>query len=141
FRSFGSIVVSSNLLAWTITLHMILALLIVAISIYTYFQARVLRESNILPSRSAGPVIFFAVITLLISIVQIIIGTEVREQIDFVASTMAGLARSEWVSKLDIFFNIHRDLAVLVVFSNLILFFLVRSRYVMGSYQFKFISY
>src|SRR5690606_13456531 len=89
---FGSIVVSTNLLAWTITLHMILALLIVAISIYTYYQARVLRERNILPSRSAGPVKFFAVITLLISIVQIIIGTEVREQIDFVASTMAGLA-------------------------------------------------
>lgn len=138
---FGSIVVSTNLLAWTITVHMIVALLILAISIYTYFQARTLRDRTILSSRPAGPVKFFAVITLLISIVQIIIGTEVREQIDFVASTMTDLKRSEWVSKLDIFFDLHRDLAVLVVFSNLILFFLVRSRYVLGSYQFKFITY
>src|SRR5690606_37990798 len=76
---FGSIVVSTNLLAWTITVHMITALLILAISIYTYFQARVLRDRTILSSRSAGPVKFFAVVTLLISIVQIIIGTEVRE--------------------------------------------------------------
>src|SRR5690606_20891189 len=118
------IVVSTNLLAWTITVHMILALLILGISIYSYFQAKTLRDRSVLPSRSAGPVRFFAVVTLLISIIQIIIGTEVREQVDAIASTMADLNRSEWVSKLDTFFNIHRDLAILVVFSNLILFFL-----------------
>src|SRR5690606_19580204 len=44
----GSIVVSTNLTPWVITVHMLLALVILAISIYTYFQARVARDRSIL---------------------------------------------------------------------------------------------
>src|SRR5690606_42008119 len=42
----GSVVVSTNLTPWVITIHMVLALVILLIAIYTYFQARVVRRSE-----------------------------------------------------------------------------------------------
>jgi cytochrome c oxidase assembly protein subunit 15 len=137
----GSIVVSTNLLAWTVTVHMILALVILAISIYTYFLARVLRDRGILPSRSAGPVKFFALTVVIITLIQVVLGTEVREQIDAISTLMDNLNRSEWVSKVGIYFDVHRDLALLVLFSNVILFLMIRSRYPLNGLQFKYISY
>ena len=50
----GSIVVSTNLVAWIVTLHMLIALGIVAISIYTYFYARLLRDRQLLDNKAAG---------------------------------------------------------------------------------------
>lgn len=138
---FGSIVVSTNLLSWTITIHMILAFIILAVSIYTYFLARVLRDRQVLASRSAGPVRFFAIFMLLVTLVQVVLGTEVRERIDTISSSMDYLSRADWVAKVGMPFNIHRDLAILVFFGNVVLFFLVRGRYVLNGWQFKYITY
>ncbi|WP_423146863.1 COX15/CtaA family protein [Rubrolithibacter danxiaensis] len=135
----GSIVVSTNLLAWLVTVHMLLALLILAIAIYTYFNAKILRARNILPSKSAGLIKIFAVLVLIITVIQIILGTEVRELIDMVSSVNP--VRSEWLSEVGFTFNVHRDLAMLVVLGNIVLFFFIRSRYPINGLQYKYIIY
>ncbi|MCL4638742.1 MULTISPECIES: COX15/CtaA family protein [Olivibacter] len=129
----GSIVVSTNLLAWVITVHMLLALVILAISIYTYFQAKVLRDSSLLINRGNKSAKLLALVVLVLIVVQVILGTTVREEIDFIASSSDN--RAEWVSKLSNYFNYHRDIAIGVFVLCLLLFFLVRTRYAHKSVQ------
>lgn len=134
----GSIVVSTNLLGWVVTVHMLVALLILAISIYTYFCARFLVGSNQQLSFNIqdNKVKLLAIAVLFITTVQVALGTEVREQIDVIASST--LSRSEWVSNVGFNFNLHRDLALLVVASNIFLFWMIKRRYIANELPFKY---
>lgn len=131
----GSIVVSTNLVTWIITIHMLLALLILAISIYTYFQAIVLRDSTLLINRGSRWPRVIAFTVLLLTVFQVILGTGVREEIDAIADTFKMNDRSEWITKLGLIFHYHRDFSVLVFCLNLLLFFVVRTRYAHKSEQ------
>ncbi|HYK77792.1 MAG TPA: COX15/CtaA family protein [Daejeonella sp.] len=135
----GSIVVSTNLMPWLITLHMLLAIAILAICIATYFKARILRDRHLLTSTPTKYVKIWAMVAMLLTVVQILLGTTVREQVDALAVAMNNLNRSEWVSNLGITFDIHRDLAILVLIVNIVLFVMVRARYVMKGHQFKYV--
>ncbi len=137
----GSIVVSTNLLAWTITIHMILAFAIVAISIYTYFYARSLRNREMLSQKFSWPVKLLAGFALILTMIQVVLGTGVREQIDAIAETMNYFDRSSWVAKLGAVFSVHRDLAIVVVVVNAFLFFLIRNTYPNTGYQIRFSGY
>ncbi len=92
---------------------MLLALAILGISIYTYFQARILRERNLLPSKPAGVVKAVVMLLLILTVIQIVLGTGVREQIDTVSDSL-DLVRADWVSKIGAVFDYHRDLAIAV---------------------------
>ncbi|RZK72645.1 MAG: heme A synthase, partial [Pedobacter sp.] len=106
----GSIVVSTNLMQWVVTVHMLLALVILAISIYTYSYAKQLhKEPSVIMYRIAW-LKGFLFFTLAVSIAQIILGTEVREAIDVIAKSLA--ARNTWISKVDSIFSYHRDFAI-----------------------------
>lgn len=136
----GSIVVSTNLLAWVVTIHMLIAVAILAISIYTYFLARVWRNRNLLENQKPGLLKAITIFAVIITLVQITLGTTVREQIDAISSAMNDLNRSEWVSKVGINFLLHRDLAVLVIIINAIIFIMIRRKYNLTGNQFKYIS-
>ena len=136
----GSIVVSTNLISWVVTIHLLVAFTILAISTYTYFQAKVWRNRHILTNRSEPYLRGFAVFAIILTLVQIIFGANVREQVDVIALNMNGLGRDEWVTKLGLNFDIHRNLAIAVILINVILFVAVRSRYLLNGHQFKFIS-
>ncbi|HEY1009392.1 MAG: COX15/CtaA family protein [Daejeonella sp.] len=137
----GSIVVSTNLLAWVVTVHMLIAVAILAISIYTYYEARALRDKSVLTDISPRWVMPLLYAGLVLTLIQITIGTEVREQIDAISSTYAELNRSEWVSQVGEKFVYHRDLAILVIIVNVLSFIAIRKRYPVGGYQYKYISY
>ncbi len=124
----GSIVVSTNLMAWVVTVHMLLALAIVAISIYTYFDAKHFAQ-NVNASKSPLLIRLLALGVLVLTIVQITLGTEVREQVDAIATAMNNLNRAEWLSKTGVIFNFHRDIAVLVLGLNFLLFRFVHRKY------------
>ena len=80
----GSIVVSTNLLPWMVTVHMMPALAIVAMLIYIVCkstnedEALVVRKEN----RMLNGIIATCIVLLL---TQIILGTQVREAIDSIA--------------------------------------------------------
>ena len=125
----GSIVVSTNLMQWVVTVHMLLALVILAISIYTYNYAKQLhKEPSVIMYRIAW-LKGFMFFTLAVSIAQIILGTEVREAIDVIAKSLLFNERNTWISKLGSVFNYHRDLAILVVISNGIIYKMVIDRF------------
>ncbi|WP_419699872.1 COX15/CtaA family protein [Mucilaginibacter sp. NFX135] len=122
----GSIVVSTNLVAWIVTVHMLLALAILAILIYTYHRAKVLDTKKI----NTGTLVYIiTLLALVASIFQIAFGTEVREQVDAVAAHFQGGYRNNWISSVGDIFTHHRDMAVLVLVLNIMLYALIRKNF------------
>jgi len=113
---FGSIVVATNLLPWTITLHMFTALLIVAI------QVIIIRKSGRSKFRYKSGKLFswMVVLSMIMTIVQIYLGTQVRQQIDVIAETAE--VRTTWVDNLDVKFLIHRSFSWALLLINFLLF-------------------
>ena len=134
----GSIVVSTNLVAWIVTVHMLIALAILAISITTYHIAKVQGRYRV----QSKPIV--AIITLLVlamSILQITFGTEVREKIDAVANHLEGGYRDSWVTRAGEIFSQHRDMALIVLVLNVILYVLIRKGFNRHSVQQQLMSF
>lgn len=123
----GSIVVSTNLLAWMITVHMLLAILILAVSIFTYHHVKSQNIGRTSDSAVLG-LKFITVIGLIVSLFQIVIGTEVRETVDAVQSKFPELKRGEWLDEVGRIFIEHRQWALAVVVVNVLLFIMIRRK-------------
>lgn len=106
----GSIVVSTNLMDWMITIHMLLALVIVCLLIYVYHRSKASLDA--FSSSRVGPLKWLTLICLALTLVQIVLGTQVREAIDLLAKT---LERSEWIANLGLSFYIHRSYSLLLL--------------------------
>lgn len=108
----GSFVVSTNLTPWTITVHMLLAMVIVAMLIY------LMNESSDGQS-FVSPVGFWLVIACMtVLLIQIVLGTQVREAIDRVALIAA---RNQWIQDIHADLLIHRSFSWIVGVLHLIL--------------------
>lgn len=125
----GSIVVSTNLMQWVVTLHMLLALLILGISIYTYYYAKHLDKADTIIIYKTNWLKGFMAATFVLSIVQVVLGTEVREQIDVISKALNFSNRADWVMKVGEYFNYHRDLAILVFVCNIVVYKMIKDRF------------
>lgn len=123
----GSIVVSTNLLAWMITVHMLLAILILAISIYTYHCVKA-KKNRFSSQKSIWDLKLVTLLAIVVSLVQIIIGTEVRETVDAVQSEFPELRRADWLNEVGRIFLEHKQLALAVIAVNILLFLLIKRR-------------
>ncbi len=123
----GSIVVSTNLTPWVITIHMLLALVIVCISIYTYFVATSYRNKSILINHTAKSVKLIALLSLILLTVQVVIGTGVRESIDHLGAI--DNIRSTYIERSGQVFEIHRWLAYGSLIFIVGLYFIIRTRF------------
>ena len=112
----GSSVVASNLKPVMITLHMLLALVIVALLIYTIarsqrdFLSRI--DTRLLPDKFKTVLIAAMIMTLL----QVAMGTQVREAVDFIAR--ANIERQYWRNDFPVIFYIHRSFSSIILFTN-----------------------
>ena len=118
----GKTVVDSNLAPHKITIHMVMALVIVALLI---FQIVITQEktSEIKKDKTFQYLILF---TLGLSLFQIILGTQVRQLID-AQIKLVGDEPSLWLSSPTVIFYIHRSMSILVLLSNIVLFWRNRS--------------
>jgi cytochrome c oxidase assembly protein subunit 15 len=121
----GSIVVSTNLLEGMITLHMFLAIVQVLLMAFTAEIARKTYsqepQGTLQISKNLWALLW---ITMLLSFGQVLLGTQVREQIDAVAREIGN--RSAWVEKLDYRFYVHRSYSLLLLALNVFLLFKLR---------------
>ncbi len=134
----GSIVVSTNLVPWIVTVHMILALIILAICIATYHMARVYGKHKLNISPITHVAMLFA---LILSVLQIVFGTSVREKIDAVSSRLQGGYRGDWINNVGVIFSEHRDIAILVLLINVALYALIRAGFSRHSLQQQIMSF
>ena len=103
----GSFVVSSNLTPWTITVHMFLALVIVALLIYLVHVSTPRKEEV---DTATG--VWWVIACIAVLLVQILLGTQVREAIDNVSRVVA---REQWIAALGTEFTIHRSFSWIVL--------------------------
>jgi cytochrome c oxidase assembly protein subunit 15 len=129
----GSLVVSTNLLPVMVTIHMGLALLIVALLLYAAHRARwasaeqQLKQQLELETLGGQADEEVATTTglrwllwgaLVLTFGQIILGTQVREEIDQIAAAAGYAQRATWIDKLGSVFESHRTLSAIVVLVN-----------------------
>ena len=107
---FGSIVVASNLVPWTITIHMLLALIIIGLQIYFIREISPTQSKKLPQSKLEFYLIW---ICLGVTFYQMFLGTQVRESIDEL--TALGITRERWTAELGVMFYIHRSFSWLVL--------------------------
>lgn len=107
----GKLVVDGNLIPGSITIHMMGALTIVAVLLLILGLNTNFKE--VYPSKSFSAIL---ILVIMMSILQIIVGTQVREQIDLLNEL--GLSRSTWIESLNWQFYFHRSFSLLVLAAN-----------------------
>ncbi|TKC07540.1 COX15/CtaA family protein [Pedobacter frigoris] len=125
----GSIVVSTNLMPWIVTVHMLLALVILAILVYTYNYTQQLHRQTTVVMAKVNWLKVIIFVAILGSVFQIVLGTEVREAIDAIAKNLQYTGRAKWVEMVGKTFSYHRDLAMFVLILNIIIYKLVKDRF------------
>lgn len=114
----GATVVFSVLSPVKITTHMIAALINVAVLIYTIYLAKGNKAYFTKYDRSFY---IFAWITMILSLIQIGLGTQVRQFID--EQTRNGIVDvALWLETPDVNFYVHRTFSFVIFFANLYLF-------------------
>ena len=115
---FGSIVVSTNLTPWTITVHMFIAIAIVVMLLYLYHVTR--GVSQVRPDMG---MVVLTCASLLLLLIQVFFGTEVRAAVDGIS---AYLPRSVWLENAGVDFVIHRSFSWTVLTVNAFLWWKFR---------------
>ncbi|GAA0879753.1 hypothetical protein GCM10009119_27220 [Algoriphagus jejuensis] len=119
----GSIVVSTNLLAWMITFHMLLALALVAVLLHVHHLSERLQPGHGVKVDVPAKVRWILVIASLLTLIQVVLGTQVREEIDQISFALGDLLREEWVSRLGIDFLVHRSFSIVLLGIHLLYFY------------------
>ena len=110
----GSIVVSTNLMPWMITLHMLIALVIVLMLIYLNFRIRSLdNQRGLLQNKKL--LLSLSLACLITLAIQIVLGTQVREAIDVIAAELSYTFRETWISRIGMEFVFHRSFSLLLL--------------------------
>lgn len=131
----GSIVVSTNLLSGLITFHVIVALLIICNVILCYHL------SSISNNKQIGSVMlnFFIISSLILFIIQMVLGTEVRESVDELLKLYGFNFRENIIESLNNTFKIHRSFSILILLFQILTVVTIYIKF--KSYKFfRFIS-
>jgi len=114
------------------------ALVILAISISTYYLAKVYYKNK----QKINPLVYIlTLLVLALSVLQIFFGTEVRETIDSVAEHFQGGYRQNWIADAGDIFITHRSMAIFVLIGNVVLYALIRREFTRHSIQQQLMSF
>ncbi|WP_394970705.1 heme A synthase [uncultured Croceitalea sp.] len=132
----GATVVYSVLEPVKITIHMVMALVIVAIILYLIFKSD--KQNKLHKSHKTISTIIAG--SLFITLIQIILGTQVRQFVDEQIDVVGENAKELWLLKPTLQFYIHRSLSILVVLINGYLFFKIK-KYSLGFEKINWVIY
>ncbi len=116
----GKKVVDENLAVVKVTTHMLVALVIAALPLLIIYKLKTQERSQDAFLKT------FSVIVLGLLLVQIVLGTQVREQIDEISKSLQYSQRELWIARLDNIFLIHRSFSWIVAAGCLLLYWKAR---------------
>ncbi len=132
----GSIVVSTNLLPGMITIHMLLALLIISALIALVYNAYP-NPNFSSHSKEFSKLKYIFLIMLIALVPQFILGTEVRESVDMLSKNFGFDNRSNWIANLDYSFYVHRSFSWLFLAISVFAFSKIYKNYKSSDIEFK----
>ncbi|NKB35410.1 MAG: heme A synthase [Pseudomonadales bacterium] len=115
----GAKVVSSNLQPGMITIHMLMALAIVGTLLFALAEARrgAMARQPVTGIDSRFELWLYVVLGM--TVLQVAMGTQVREMTDFIREAQGEALRSSWIEAMPWFFLVHRSFSALVLVANL----------------------
>ena len=111
----GAVVVYSVLEPVKITIHMVMALVIVCCILYIIYKTKHQIQTRSYNKRTTQ----LLWLALIITLIQIVLGTEVRQFVDEQIKSVGENAQELWLQNPILQFYIHRSFSVLVVLLNL----------------------
>ncbi|MDD0854521.1 COX15/CtaA family protein [Halobacteriovorax sp. GB3] len=117
----GAVVVSTHLKPVIITAHMVMAIFIVFILLQTkkYINEKEAIK-DFIPGLDHAVLKKYALAAMGLTLIQVVLGTQVREAVDHVAKAAMPIAREFWVSKLGLEFLVHRSYSIVLVVVHII---------------------
>lgn len=112
----GKLVVDTNLAVVKITLHMLGALFLAIIPILILHK---LNNEKVVHDKTLR---IITIIALVVLFIQIIIGTDVREQVDEVSKSLNYQQRETWLQHLNTVFDIHKIFSIITSVLIIIIF-------------------
>lgn len=132
----GGRIVQSGLSAGMITIHMIMAMIIVNVLLFTAFRSAGIQLTLTLDAKTKRKLMTAAIVLLTLTLVQMIIGTQVREMIDTIKNVPNPPPRSEWIDLLSGWvYPLHRSFSWMVIAATGGLWWLNRKNAVVSSLQ------
>ncbi|MET3125505.1 cytochrome c oxidase assembly protein subunit 15 [Arcicella rosea] len=134
----GKYVVDSFLKPGVVTLHMLLAVLVVFVLLYAIARAwsEVISVETISQKSTLNLVL---VLTLVLSTSQVLLGTQVREAIDrVVANPLFGYNRNTWIEQMGLPFLIHRSYSLVILALHVYLIWLLKKNIQREGLTYKF---
>ncbi len=113
----GATVVYSVLAPVKITIHMVMALIIVAVLLYLLKISQDKGETQYKTKTFQN----LLVIAVILTLIQVILGTQVRQFVDEQVRSLGYDTKELWLSNPDITFYVHRSFSILVLLINLVL--------------------
>ncbi|MGB3590559.1 MAG: COX15/CtaA family protein [Nonlabens sp.] len=107
----GKIVVDTNLSPVLITIHMIVALLIVGLLLYLLHEVLPVDKRY----NSSRSFVRFTTVFILLTLIQIALGTQVRQYVDHQVDLFGYPLNSTWLENGPILFYVHRSYSILIV--------------------------
>ncbi|MES2795398.1 MAG: COX15/CtaA family protein [Bacteroidota bacterium] len=120
----GSKVVSSELATYMVSIHMIIAIVIVSILIFVLFKSNFLKNNNTKLAQNGNKKLIWSV--FIVTLLQVLLGTQVREKIDIVAKLLGEGLRNNWVENVGFMFIVHRSFSIIVLLLHIALFSHIR---------------
>lgn len=117
----GKLVVDENLAVVKITIHMIGALVIAALPLINinWLSQNRLKVSSLIKHGTS--------VMIIVLLIQIVLGTQVREEIDLISKSLSYESRELWIERLGSIFMVHRSFSWIVLIGCLGLYYKGRS--------------
>jgi len=123
----GGQVVKSGLSAGMITIHMMLAMIIINTLLFASFKAMNEQLSTLLKPRTKKVLMTISGSIIFVTLVQLVLGTQVRETVDL-AKNVLNLPRENWINTSDLLYIVHRSFSWLVIILSAVLLYVNKKR-------------
>ena len=104
---------------------MVVALIILSIAIFIIYRAKKLVGKD--GVTTADPLLKkLSIIVFAATILQILLGTQVREEVDVLLKNFDAIYRNEIITNLGVYFKIHRSFSIIITLVNAWIIFRIR---------------
>ncbi|MDX1618064.1 MAG: COX15/CtaA family protein [Balneolaceae bacterium] len=124
----GGQVVISGLEGWLVTLHMFLAMVIITALLYAVFRATSRNLTIEINHATRAWLLWTGAFLLLFTVVQLVLGTQVREAIDLIKEGPNPPPRETWLSQVGRLDELHRSFSWTVFLSGGVVLYIARWR-------------
>ena len=118
----GKMVVDSNLMANTITIHMLMAIIL----LFILFSILAISNPSKKRVRVSKNISILVLISIVLLLIQIITGTEVRKFIDIKMELLNYTEKERWIENISSSFSFHRSFSWAIIIVNSLIYFHAR---------------